>query len=124
MAAIARGLPLPFASIANRRSLIYVGNLADALARCLEAPAGRTYVLSDGRPLSTPELCREIGAALGSAARLFPFPAAALELIPRFKRLTRSLEVDDHMFRRDLNWQVPHSLGDGLRRTAKWYVGR
>jgi nucleoside-diphosphate-sugar epimerase len=124
MSAIARGWPLPFASISNRRSLIYVGNLVDALERCLVAPAGRTYVLSDGRALSTPELCRSIGAALGTPARLVPFPAAALELVPRFKRLTRSLEVDDHAFRSDLRWQPPFSLDAGLRETASWYGHR
>ena len=50
------GLPLPFGGVANRRSLIHVDNLADAIAACLSDPraAGETFLLSDGEPVSTP----------------------------------------------------------------------
>ena len=126
MRAIARGWPLPFASIENRRSLIYVGNLCDAIIRCLEArqAAGRTYLVSDGVPVSTPQLCRALGDALGRPARLFPFPASVLELHPGVRRLTRSLEVDDSAIRRELGWQPPYTFEEGLRLTAEWYRAR
>jgi nucleoside-diphosphate-sugar epimerase len=126
MRALDRGRPLPFASIENRRSLLYVGNLCDAIARCLEAeaPDGRTFFVADGAPVSTPQLCRAIGDALGRPARLFPFPVSLLELIPTLRRLTRSLEVDDSAIRRDLDWQPPYTLEQGLRATAAWYRGR
>ena len=70
MRAIDRGWPLPLAGIENRRSLIYVGNLCDAIALCVEAAGAkqRKYLLSDGAPVSTPELCRRIAAALGRPA--------------------------------------------------------
>jgi len=120
--AIARGWPLPFDSIANRRSLLYVGNLCDAVARCLAAPqsAGRAYLLSDGEAVSTPGLCRALGAALGRPARLFGCPPGLLELVPAARKLTRSLVVDDAAIRRELGWTPPHSLDEGLRRTAEW----
>ena len=126
MRAIARGWPLPFASIENRRSLIYVGNLCDAIIRCLEAPqaAGRTYLVSDGLPVSTPQLCRALGDALGRPARLFPFPARLLELYPGLRRLTRSLEVDDSAIRSELGWRPPYTFEEGLRATAEWYLTR
>jgi nucleoside-diphosphate-sugar epimerase len=126
MGAIDRGWPLPFASIENRRSLVYVGNLCDAIARCLEAeaPDGRTFFVTDGAPVSTPQLCRAIGAALGWPARLFSFPPPLLELIPSLKRLTRSLEVDDSAIRRELDWRPPCSFEQGLRATAEWYRSR
>ena len=126
MRAIDRGLPLPFASIENRRSLIYLGNLADAIVRCVDAPAaaGRTYPLSDGAPVSTPDLCRAIGAALGHPARLFPFPVALLELAPPMKKLTRSLEVDDSAIRAELGWRPPCTFEQGLRETARWFRAR
>lgn len=124
MRAIDRGLPLPFASIENRRSLIYVGNLADAIVRCVEAPqaAGRTYGVSDGAPVSTPELCRALGAVLGRPARLFPFPVALLELAPPLRKLTRSLEVDDRAIRAELGWQPPFSFETGIQATAQWHL--
>jgi len=116
MRAVARGWPLPLASIDNRRSLIYVGNLVDAIVRCLDAPG--TFLVSDGPAISTAQLCREIGEALGRPARLFPFPPP---LLPR--KLAGSLEVDDSAIRA-LGWRAPHTRKEGLKATADWYLGR
>jgi nucleoside-diphosphate-sugar epimerase len=121
---IARGRPLPLASIRNRRSLVYVGNLADAIVRCLERPVSGVYTLSDGAPLSTPELCSEIGKALGRPARLFGFPASLLTRLPGGKRLTASLVIDDGRLRSELGWQPPIDLHEAMRATARWYLGR
>ena len=117
MRAVARGWPLPLASIHNRRSLIYVGNLVDAIVRSLDGEG--TYLVSDGDPLSTPQLCRDIAVALRTRARLFGFPPA---LLPA--KLASSLEVDDGAFRRHAGWQPPFSPAQGLRATADWYLGR
>jgi nucleoside-diphosphate-sugar epimerase len=118
MRAIARGWPLPLASIRNRRSLVYVGNLADAIRGCLEGPAlaAQAYAVCDGAPVSTPQLCRTLGAALGRPARLFPFPPS---LLPG--KLAGSLEVDDAALRHALGWRPPHSFEEGIRVTAQWY---
>ncbi len=101
MGLLARGVPLPFASIRNRRSLIYVGNLIDAIVTALRSPqaAGGTYLVSDGEALSTPDLLRRLGRALGRDARLLPCPPALLRAgrsraAPRSGALTGSLEVD------------------------------
>ncbi len=76
MKVIKRGIPLPFSSIHNKRSLIYVGNLVDALAVCATHPdaAGKTYLVSDGEDVSTPELVRRVAQSLGASCRLLPFP--------------------------------------------------
>jgi nucleoside-diphosphate-sugar epimerase len=123
MRAIAGGLPLPLASIDNRRSLVYVGNLVDAMIQCLDAPqaAGRNLAVSDGTSVSIPELCRRLGVALGRPAHLFPFPPAVLARLPLLRKLTQSLEVDDSALREALGWRPPFTLEDGLRRTAEWY---
>jgi nucleoside-diphosphate-sugar epimerase len=119
MRAIARGLPLPLAGIENRRSLIYVDNLCHAVLACLGL-SGRTYLVSDGPPLSTPRLCRAIGDALGRPARLFRFPAG---MVPG-KALKSNLEIDDSAIRRELGWKPPFSFEQGLRLTAAWYRNR
>jgi nucleoside-diphosphate-sugar epimerase len=123
MRAIDRGVPLPLAAIVNRRSLVYAGNLADAILRCAVMPqaAGRSYVVCDGAPVSTPELCRAIGEALGRPVRLFAMPAPLLELVPGLKRLTRSLDVDDRALRADLGWRAPYTFTQGLAETARWF---
>ena len=120
MRALARGWPLPLASIENRRSFVYAGNLAHALVHSLESPlaAGKAYCVADGAPLSTPALCRALGAALGRPARLFAWPPA---LLPA-RKLTASLIVDDSALRRDLGWTPPHSMEEGLRLTAGWFL--
>lgn len=117
MHAVARGVPLPLASIRNRKSLIYVANLADAIVACLGKEG--TYLVADGEPVSTPQLVREIGQALGRPARLFPFPGA---LLPG--KLSGSLEIDDSLIRRTLGWRPPFTRAQGLRAAAQWYLGR
>jgi nucleoside-diphosphate-sugar epimerase len=130
---VARGVPLPLGRVTNRRSLIYVGNLADAIARALAAPqaAGRTYLVSDGEDVSTPELARAIARALGVRPRLLPAPAALLELgaaltgrRAQAARLLGSLQVDGSRIRRELDWRPPFSLARGLAATAEWYHAR
>jgi nucleoside-diphosphate-sugar epimerase len=122
MRAIARGWPLPLASIENRRSLVYVGNLCDAVAACLDSAgaAGKTFYVADGEALSTPALCRAIGDALGRPARLFRFPPRLLPL----DKLKDSLVVDDAPMRAELGWKPPFSLAEGLSATAAWYRNR
>jgi nucleoside-diphosphate-sugar epimerase len=103
--------------VENHRSLIYVGNLADAILRCLGREG--TFLVSDGESVSTPELCRAIGRTLHRPARLFPFPRVFLPA-----KLAASLEVDDSAIRSALGWRPPFSLEEGLRATARWYQGR
>jgi nucleoside-diphosphate-sugar epimerase len=124
--AISAGVPLPFAGIDNRRSLLYVGNLVDALARCIEADVADrdVFVLADQPALSTPHLCRALGQALGRRARLFRLPVTTLELLPPLRKLTRSLEIDDMPFRAAWRWSPPYSTTDGLNATARWFLHR
>ncbi|MHA1152657.1 MAG: NAD-dependent epimerase/dehydratase family protein, partial [Alphaproteobacteria bacterium] len=124
------GLPLPLGSVANRRSLLYLGNLVDAIDRCLSHPAaaGRSYLLRDGEDLSTAELVRRLAAALGRRTALFPVPARLLKLgagcIGRAavaRRLLGSLTVDDGPIRRELEWNPPFTVDEGLAETAAWF---
>jgi nucleoside-diphosphate-sugar epimerase len=122
MRAVAAGIPLPLAGIGNQRSLLYVGNLCDAILRLLPAPRAATYLLCDGPALSTPQLCNRLGEALGTPARLFTVPGILFRPIPAAKALTRSMVVDDSALRRDLHWNPPHSTQAGLAATAQWYL--
>lgn len=124
---IAKHAPLPFASVHNRRSLVYVGNLADALIVCATHPAaaGQTYLVSDGEDISTPDLLRRLGGAMRHPARLFPCPPALLKLAGRLtgktdqvERLLGSLQVDSSKIRRELSWTPPYTLEQGLHATA------
>lgn len=131
MHAVARGIPLPLGAIDNRRSLIFVGNLADAILCCLEHPAaaGKTFLVSDGEDVSTPALVRRMAAALGRPARLVALPVPVLRAIATLAgksalvtRLTDSLTIDGTAIRHTLGWSPPFTLDEGLRETAAWYV--
>ncbi len=124
------GMPLPFSTIDNRRSLLGVGNLAHAIEGCLVHPAAanRTFFVSDDHDVSTPGLIREIAAALGRPARLFPFPPALLHAAGRvtgraeqIARLTGSLQIDVSALKAALGWRPLHSLRRGLEQTVAWF---
>jgi nucleoside-diphosphate-sugar epimerase len=122
--------PLPLGAIHNRRSLIYVENLAGAIACCVEHPAaaGGCFLVHDGKALSTPELIQTLATIMDRPSRLFSVPPIllklALKLVGRgdaYERLAASLEVDDRHLRRTLGWQPFWSQEDGLRLTAEWF---
>lgn len=130
MKVVDRGIPLPIESINNRRSLIYVENLAGALIVCAIHPkaAGQIYLVSDGEDVSTPQLIQKIAKALGCPNRVFPFPVSLLRFLAKIigkssmvDRLTQSLVVDSSKIREELGWKPPYTLEQGLAATADWY---
>ena len=127
MQAVARGVPMPLARACNRRSLVYVGNLVDAIRVCLTHPAAanRGYLVADGEDLSTADLVRRLGTAMGVRARLWAVPIAWLQLAAAVcgrhattDRLLGSLQVDSTALCRDTGWRPPFSVAEGLARTV------
>ena len=123
---VARGLPLPFGGLDNRRSLLALDNLVSAILWALDAPPG-TYLPGDGEDLSTPGLIRRLAAAMGRPARLFAAPEAALRLGARllgraaaFDRLAGSLTVDARL----PGWRPAVTVDAALAATAAWYWKR
>ena len=123
LAQLAGRIPLPLASIENRRSILFVGNLADVIARAAAHPrlAGRVLLPTDAEDVSTPQLLRAIAAARGAGARLFRCPPALLRRAARFigrsaemDRLTESLRLDSRHLRDVLAWQPPFTLERAL----------
>jgi nucleoside-diphosphate-sugar epimerase len=123
------GLPLPFASVRNRRSLIYVGNLVDAIVRCAQHPAARgPFLVSDEETVSTPELVSRMARALERPTRLVSVPPALLRVAgmiagrrDEIRRLTGNLAIDSSRVRRLLDWRPPYALDEGLAETARWF---
>ena len=127
-----RGVPLPFANVPNKRSLVALDNLVDLILACCVHPAAleQTFFAADGEDLSTTELLRRMGAALNRRARLFPVPIGALRgaasLLGRrdlAQRLFGSLQVDISHARDVLGWAPPVSVDAALRNTARHYLG-
>jgi nucleoside-diphosphate-sugar epimerase len=131
MQALHKHLPLPLACVTdNRRSLVALDNLVDLLITCLDHPAAanQTFLVSDGDDLSTADLLRRLGRAMGHPARLFPVPTSLLRAGARLmgkgdmaQRLLGSLQVDIGHTRRTLGWTPPVSVDEGLRRAAEGF---
>ena len=136
-AAVDRGIPLPLASVKNRRSFAYVGNVVAAIHALLDAAPGPENVayVSDEHDLSTPDLVRHIGTALGKRARLVPFPSPMLKgvgaaggLLSRIVGLHFSSEsvtavlgslfVDTSSLREMTGFNPPFPIGQGMSLTA------
>ncbi|KAF0865452.1 SDR family oxidoreductase [Pseudomonas sp. LD120] len=126
-----RGIPLPLGAIHNRRSLVALGNLVDFIMVCIEHPnaANQTFLVSDGDDLSTTELLKKMGRALGRPARLVPVPSQLFEfgaaLLGRetlSQRLCGSLQVDITKNRDLLGWIPPVSVESAFSLTAKHFL--
>lgn len=132
MRAIHKGHPLPLSAVHNRRSLVFLGNLIDAIDRCLRDPraVGNSYLVSDGEDISTPELVRRAASALGVRPRMLPVPEGLLRWTGQLAgrraavdRLLGSLSVNIEPLREELDSEPPFSLRSGLEATAQWYLG-
>ncbi|PAV24879.1 UDP-glucose 4-epimerase [Tamilnaduibacter salinus] len=121
---VKKGLPLPLASVDNRRSFVAIDNLVDLLVTCVDHPAAanQTFLVSDGEDLSTPDLLRRLASTYGQRGRLFPFPVGVLRWMAALagkrgamKRLTGSLQVDMTKTQELLDWTPPVSVDDALK---------
>ena len=123
------GWPLPLAGVRNRRSLVCLDNLVDAVARCVEHPAARgAFLVADDEAVSSSELIARIARSLGRPVKLVSAPTALLRLLGAaighrddIRRLTGNLTVDASRARRVLDWRPPRTLDEGLAKTVRWF---
>ena len=128
MRAVDRGVPLPLGGIEARRSMVYVGNLADAIRFVATRPEQTTGVfhVTDGDDLSVADMIRGLARALGKPARLLPVPASWLRAAgaltgrsAQIDRLTNPLRMDSTRLREGLGWTPPTSVTQGLANTVR-----
>jgi UDP-glucose 4-epimerase len=132
LAGVASRWPLPLGGIDNLRSMIFVDNLADAIAGTVVHPAarGQTFLVSDDHDVGVSELLRRLAMALGGRARLFRAPVALLRqagsLLGRdadLDRILGTLRIDCNLIQSTIGWRPPVELGEGLDLTARWWRG-
>ena len=125
-----RRRPWPFGAMENRRSLLFVGNMADAIVTALRDPRAlqKTYLLADGPAVSTSDILRAVAVAMEKPILMAPLSGRLagrlLALAGRQdlrRRLFGSLVVDGAPFCADTGWTPPRSLADGLKATVAWY---
>lgn len=129
MKLIHRRIPLPLASVDNKRSLVGIDNLVSLIMTCLDHPAapGHVFFVSDNLDLSTPDLIRYIARAQGLRPYLIPFPLTFLRLGAKlfhreylYVRLCDSLQVDITTTMNLLEWKPVATPDSMLTETAKY----
>jgi nucleoside-diphosphate-sugar epimerase len=131
MRLVRSGMPLPLGAINNRRTFVALDNLVDLIVTCIDHPAAanQIFLAGDAEDLSTTDLLRRLGVALGRHTRLLPIPArwieSAVALIGRravADRLFGSLQIDTDKAHRVLGWTPPRDVDAALRATAARFL--
>jgi nucleoside-diphosphate-sugar epimerase len=124
-------IPLPFASVNNLKSMVAVDNLVDLIICCIDHPkaSGKTFLVSDGEDLSTPDLIRKLSKCMNKSPRLFSVPGSIISFIGSLvgksydvKKLIKSFRVDNSYIREILGWSPALSLDVSLEKTVRWYL--
>ena len=123
-------VPIPLASIKNKRSILYIGNLVDFINSCLvkREAANKIFLLSDIGSLSTPKLIKELGGAFNIKVLMLFIPGLFIKLLSNLTRKTKqveklqgSLEIDPEESYKALDIKPRFSTAEGLKITASWY---
>ena len=109
-------VPLPFGAVRNRRSVIAVDNLVDAILASIaapDAPSG-TYAVADGGTVGLADILTWLRAGMGRSPGLFPVPPGMLGLALRAlgqgqaaQSLLGDLVADTTPFKVAFGWKPP-----------------
>ena len=140
-----RGIPLPLGATKGKRSLIYTGNVCDAILRVIKdakatRPSVQTYLVNDGKSMTSKELYSLICKDFDRQPALIYFPefflrilASIMEIFEKifsFKspinneavsRLFNECQFDTEKFCHDYHWSPPFKTEEGLRNMVEWY---
>ncbi len=133
---------LPLGAVANRRSMVYVGNVVDAVLTAIDADAanGEVFLVCDERPYSSRELYAAVSRRLAGEPLLRSIPVGVLKAMGlagsvlqkltgrempvdrgAIRRLTGDLCFDNSKIRRVLGFQPRAGLDEGIAATVDWY---
>ncbi|HJM83539.1 MAG TPA: NAD-dependent epimerase/dehydratase family protein [Nitrospinota bacterium] len=122
-------------TVKNKRSIISISNLSDAITSCIEHPAAanETFMVSDGRDVSTGELIQLISEALGGIKVAVPVSKFALFFVgfvgdlyyhvtgkrnnvdsEAIFKLQSSLRIDVSKIQGQLGWVASETLKSGV----------
>lgn len=119
-------IPLPLGHVENRRSMIYVGNLASFLAAASVHPGGVDAVLlpTDGRDVTVGELVSQMRRAMAMPPRIVGLPlplgrvGSNLARWPVLQRLLGNFQLDASESREALGWAPPYSFANAIAKTV------
>ena len=118
-----KGIPLPFGSIINQRSMIGLDNLVNFILLCCNHPkaSNEIFLISDDEDVSTPELLKKVAHAFNKKLLLLPIPVSILLLVAKLvkkedsiDRLSSSLQVDISKSKQLLAWKPVYTMDEQL----------
>lgn len=116
---------LPFGGVRNKRSMVYVGNLAHLIGEIILQGRSGVFIAADDAPVSTAALAKSIAQALGKKVRLvsLPFFGRLLDIVKPglYRRLYQSLYVDNTQTIEALGLKNPFTFDEGVRRMVGYY---
>lgn len=126
------GLPLPFSSVSNRRSLIGIGSLVAAIDRLCTGhwspEKSGNYCIADEESLSLPSIVTELRRGMRMPPRLFRFPAAVFRAIGQATNrqqmvagLIGDLQIDSSRFRNTFSFKQPQGLAASIAESGMCY---
>ncbi|MFB9265865.1 NAD-dependent epimerase/dehydratase family protein [Bradyrhizobium erythrophlei] len=120
-------LPLPFGAFRNRRSLLSIDNLIEAVMVCLNNPEtiNRTFIVSDPEPISLADMLSTLRAAAGRPSNLITVPPVAVRALifaagrkSLWDRIGRELVASSADLQK-VGWSPKVETRDGLRAMVK-----
>lgn len=121
-------LPLPFGAIHNRRSLISVDNLVDAICSVVaagDAGVSGGFAVSENVPVSLEQIVSLSRAGMGRSRNLISVPpkvlALGLSAVGRGRMATSllgDLVVDSSRFQQSYGWSPAIETPEGIKRSA------
>jgi nucleoside-diphosphate-sugar epimerase len=123
-------LPLPFAAFRNRRSLLAIDNLIQAIMLCLEGPAtaDQTFIVCDREPITLADMLATMRDAAGRSPGLFPIPPIVVRTMivaagqrPLWDRIGRELVASSAKLQK-AGWSPHIETRAGLRALVKSFA--
>jgi UDP-glucose 4-epimerase len=120
-------MPLPFASLSNRRSLLALDNLVSAIALVLGASeaANETFLVADAEPISVADLVAAMREGLGRSPHLVKVPLGAVKRLMQsfgkeaeWERISGDFVVDASKLM-GIGWRPAIATREGIMRMMR-----
>jgi UDP-glucose 4-epimerase len=120
-------MPLPFAGLDNRRSLLALDNLVSAIALVLPAKeaANETYLVADAEPISVADLVAAMREGLGRPPHLVKVPLGGVRRLMRsfgkeaeWERISGNFVIDASKLMA-IGWRPGIATKDGIARMMR-----
>lgn len=129
------GLPLPFASVDNRRHMMAAHNLVEAICHLIAknppASSSGAYAIADSQAVGLAQILHLLRMEMGLNSRLFPVPVPLLRAIFRMigrrsvsESLLGDLEIDSKRFCATFDWQPVVEVETAMRQSARDFINQ